>query len=132
MDISETLAPNSDQLDAIDLVSGPRTVMTGVAASWEALAKALERHGVPPVDAEELAADLIEARLAALREQVRRDEHLLAALGGDDTPEARTTCGAGLDGECYEDGCPQRDPATRTPFCPLPATGLVALRERGE
>lgn len=25
MDISETLAPNSDQLDAIDLVSGPRT-----------------------------------------------------------------------------------------------------------
>ena len=25
MDISETLAPNSDQLDAIDLVSGPKT-----------------------------------------------------------------------------------------------------------
>lgn len=25
MDISETLAPNSDQLDAIDLVAGPRT-----------------------------------------------------------------------------------------------------------
>src|SRR5688500_9565227 len=25
MDISDTLAPNSDQLDAIDLVSGPRT-----------------------------------------------------------------------------------------------------------
>jgi len=28
-DISETLAPNSDQLDAIDLVSGPRTFTIG-------------------------------------------------------------------------------------------------------
>jgi hypothetical protein len=34
MDISETLAPNSDQLDAIDLVSGPRTfTITKVTAN---------------------------------------------------------------------------------------------------
>ena len=25
MDISDTLAPNSDQLDAVDLIGGPRT-----------------------------------------------------------------------------------------------------------
>jgi hypothetical protein len=32
VDISDTLAPNSDQLDAIDLVSGPRTfTITGVS-----------------------------------------------------------------------------------------------------
>ncbi len=44
-------------------------------------------------------------------------------------PEPRTTCGAGQDGECWAPGCPQNDPATRVSFCPLPPTGILALRE---
>jgi hypothetical protein len=35
------------------------------------------------------------ARLAHLREMIRRDEHLLAALGGNDDPECRRA----LDGD---------------------------------
>jgi hypothetical protein len=43
-------------------------------------------------------------------------------------------CQAGLDGECYDRRCPQlRDgePNKSGRFCPLPPTGLVALREQG-
>ena len=44
----------------------------------------------------------------------------------------RKSCAAGLDGECYVDDCPQNNPKTRVSFCPLPPTGLVALREMDE
>jgi hypothetical protein len=36
MDISDTLAPNSDQLDAVDLLSGPRTFMIKSVAKGDA------------------------------------------------------------------------------------------------
>lgn len=49
-------------------------------------------------------------------------------VGGIDF--VRKVCDAGMDGECYGVGCPQRDPATRLNFCPLPTGNpWVALRE---
>lgn len=47
--------------------------------------------------------------------------------------ETRTTCGAGMDGECYADGCIQRrdgEPDATGRFCPLPiGNPQIALRE---
>ncbi len=48
----------------------------------------------------------------------------------------RTTCGAGMDGECYADGCVQvmdGEPTATGRFCPLPiGNPLMALRESEE
>ncbi len=43
-----------------------------------------------------------------------------------------TSCQAGQDGECFHPFCPQnrdKEPAKTGRFCPLPASGLTALRE---
>lgn len=50
-----------------------------------------------------------------------------------DGPAKRTTCGAGMDGDCYAGGCPQNrdgEPMKSGRFCPLPPTGQIALREQ--
>ena len=92
---------------------------------------------------DDLARLTAEARLDRFVRIARRRDPAATRLALQEASEAcaawervekggRSTCGASMDGECDAAGCPQRDPASREDFCPLPATGLIALREQAE
>lgn len=84
----------------------------------------------------ELAEAEFERAEARLRSAIRELRARHAVLAAPEQSGRRTTCGAGMDGECYADGCVQildGEPDATGRFCPLPSGDpLVALRESEE
>ena len=115
-----------DHPHAADLTDDPKRDGTG---SWWTCAYTDPRkwprpvHLDGPCPAESVPVDLAATDTAILSPQ-------------DLEPARRTTCAAGLDGECYADGCVQTldgEPMATGRFCPLPSGNpLVALREQSE
>lgn len=103
-------------------------------ASLQVVKDNVKNPGTDDVDAYEARAwaanDLLNI-LKGIHAPVEQTTLPVVEVGG--IGFARKTCGAGMDGECYELGCPQRadgEPAKTGRFCPLPTgNAWIALRE---